>query len=284
MELTELYECLADIFNDFTELIVAVSKFSVGEDLFNQTAIAALVKSYEFNCIINKHACDNIFPMISSLRGICEDYIVLRYIFSELPNNKDQIIHLMVSEDTYASSIVQWKFFEKYHPNQVLYYKVDFPQKRDECKDKLRNLTKSHRRQSLPSVKDMANKTGLNELYEYIYHATSAYVHYNPHILLRMGWGNLPEITYSTRNFDTYYKHFACFYGAYLFKELCVWMISIGLLDNAIEAGIQKIVKLLGEEPYWPEIITFEEMNIGGITKYALYDSPNLFNRGISND
>src|SRR5690348_2019081 len=121
----------------------------------------------------------------------------------------------------------------------------------------------------------MADKSGLSELYDYIYHATSIFVHFNPHVLLRMGWGDLPEITFSTRHFNAYYRHFACFYGAYLFKELCAWMISIGLLDKAVETSLQKIVDLLGKETRWPEIVTFEEMNIGGLSKLVLYDSPN---------
>ena len=52
-------------------------------------------------------------------------------------------------------------------------------------------------------------------------------------------------------------------------------MISIGLLDKAVETSLQKIVDLLGKETRWPEIVTFEEMNIGGLSKLVLYDSPN---------
>jgi len=90
-----------------------------------------------------------------------------------------------------------------------------------------------------------------------------------------MGWGDLPEITFSTRHFKAYYRHFACFYGAYLFTELCAWMISIDLLDKAVETDLQKIVALLEKEARWPEIVTFEEMNIGGLSKLIIYKSPN---------
>jgi hypothetical protein len=49
----EFYECLADIFNNINELIAALSKSSMGEQgLFNKTAKAALVKSYEFICTL----------------------------------------------------------------------------------------------------------------------------------------------------------------------------------------------------------------------------------------
>ena len=94
-----------------------------------------------------------------------------------------------------------------------------------------------------------------------------------------MGWGDLPEITFSTRHFNTYYKHFGCFYGAYLFKELCAWMISIDLLDKTVETDLQEIVDLLGKETRWPEIVTFEEMNIGAFSKFLFYKSPNSFQK-----
>jgi hypothetical protein len=165
----EFYECLADIFNNINELIAALSKSSMGEqDLFNKTAKAALVKSYEFICTLSKHTDENTFLMVSSLRGMCEDYIVLRYIFNEHNQDKDQIVALMMLTDIHTSSVVQWKFFEKYHPNQILYYEVDFPNKEEEDKGKLRMLVNSQGRkngkQSLPTVRYMADKSGLSEL------------------------------------------------------------------------------------------------------------------------
>lgn len=281
------YERLADILNNINELIAALSKSSIGEqDLFNKTVKATLVKSYEFNCTLSKYTDENTFLMVSSLRDICEDYIVLRYVSNEHNKVKDQVIDLMMHMDIFASSIVQWKFFEKYHPNQILLYEADFPKKEEEYKSKLRNIVNSQGKmsgkKSLPSVRFMANKSGLSELYDYIYHATSIFVHFNPHVLLRMGWGNLPEITFSTRHFNAYYRHFACFYGAYLFKELCAWMISIDLLDKAVETDLQKIVDLLEQETRWPEIVTFEEMNIGGLSKLLFYKSPNLSKQKIN--
>ena len=151
---------------------------------------------------------------------------------------------------------------------------------------KLQNIVNSQGKksgkQSLPSARFMANKSGLSQLYDYIYHAMSIFVRFNPHILLRMGWGDLPEITFSTRHFNAYYRHFACFYGAYLFKELCTWMISIDLLDKAVGTDLQKIVDLLEKETRWPEIVTFEEMNIGGLSNLLFYKSPNSSKKEIN--
>jgi hypothetical protein len=38
-------------------------------------------------------------------------------------------------------------------------------------------------------------------------------------------------------------------------------MISIDLLDNAVETDLQKIVDPLGKETRWPEIVVFDHTN-----------------------
>ncbi len=185
----------------------------------------------------------------------------------------------------YRSSVVQWEFFKKNHPDQILYYAPDFPQQEIQQRDQLRDLVTANglkpsgSKASLPTVREMAVQSGLAELYDYVYHATSSLVHFNPRILLRMGWGNLPDATYSVKNFVGYYKYFACFYGSYLFVELSRWMIDSGLLEQEIESHLKEIIALLEGESRWPELVTFEEVNIGLITKYLYYTSPSRYEK-----
>jgi hypothetical protein len=58
-------------------------------------------------------------------------------------------------------------------------------------------------------------------------------------------------------------------------------MVSIDFLDKAVETDLQKIVDLLGKETRWPEIVTFEEMNIGALSKHLFYRSPNSVQKDI---
>jgi hypothetical protein len=111
-------------------------------------------------------------------------------------------------------------------------------------------------RDTMPSVREMAKHSDLLELYEYVYHATSSLVHFNPRILLRMGWGVLPDIQFSTQNFEDYYSDFSCFYSLYLLSKFGKWLVEIDFLNASAAIEFQKIDDLLDAESRWPELVT----------------------------
>ena len=102
----------------------------------------------------------------------------------------------------------------------------------------------------------------LAKLYDYLYRLTSGTVHFSVGALLRTGWGPKPRCTFSVRHFALYYAAFARIYGAFLFctyAELFPTILRPNKTDRArlgaIRASIQSVVR-------WPEMITFEEMNL----------------------
>lgn len=260
--------------------LVKVAQGTAGSpDLFLYATKAALVRSYEFLCHIPNVDNEIAFFMMPFLRGVCEDYIVLKFFHSKLGIDVDEAIRIKLEEDLYRSAISQWDFFEANRPDQKLYYKEDFRSEEQKAKDQLKNFLRNRNiqtqgRSSLPSVRKMADESNLLELYDYVYHATSSLVHFNPRVLLRMGWGDLPNITLSVKNFGKYYKHFTCFYGAYMFLQLCEWSVDLGIVEKTVAPKLDIIAKLIQDEPHWPELVTFEEMNIGGLTRILLYKSP----------
>ena len=272
---------LGNVLGGFNPLVEDFSKSqSGGQNLFEKVTKAVFVKAYEFNRAIARSKSEDVYFMMSALRGICEEYIAVKFISAKLGEKKDQVIDLKFHEDLYRSAISQWKFFEKNHPIQILFYQDDFQTKKDDYTDKLRGLMTENnvqlfgKKASFPNARNMVAEPELLELHEYLYHATSSLVHFNPRILLRMGWGKSPEITFSVKNFNDYYKHFASFYGAYLFVKLCRWMISVDLIDKMIESSLQKMDDLLKAQDRWPELVTFEEMNIGPLSKHLYFKSP----------
>jgi hypothetical protein len=211
------------------------------------------------------------------MRGICEDFISLKFIYEYLPQQKDEIIGLSALAETYKSSISQWKFFTSKKPSQFLYYRPEFETELIEIREKLKTLLYPHpvkKKDHLPSVWYMAEKTGLSDVYQYIYHASSSFVHFNPRILLRMGWGDLPEVTFSSKNFSKYYKNFLVFYGTYLNVELVKWAISIHYLKSDDELRLKPFEDFLKKNDRWPELVTFEEMNVGTLSKILSFGSP----------
>uniref|UniRef100_UPI0032DEE32E DUF5677 domain-containing protein n=1 Tax=Mucilaginibacter sp. Bleaf8 TaxID=2834430 RepID=UPI0032DEE32E len=114
-----------------------------------------------------------------------------------------------------------------------------------------------------PSVEHMAIDAQLKHLYDFLYHATSRMVHFSPNILLRMGWYKKAGPTvFSTQNFYKYYDQFNKFYSTYLLLEFCNSFKKQMGFENDILKEFKEIKKLLLNDAFYPELVTFEELNI----------------------
>ena len=238
---------------------------------------SSLIKSAEFCNAILRADKGAPFLFAPSLRGICEDYISLKFIHDFSNSNKDKIVTKITREEMYKSAVSQWNFFKNEKPDQKLYYSEDFEKKLNDTRSEIRGLVGKHPyngKNSLPSVRYMAEKINHLQLYLYIYHATSSLVHFNPRILMRMGWGDVPEVNFSTKNFHSYYKDFTIFYGCYLLVKMYDWLSSSGLTSVVCGDEINRIKNSLQEIGRWPELVTFEEMNVGSLSKILFYKSP----------
>jgi hypothetical protein len=107
----------------------------------------------------------------------------------------------------------------------------------------------------------MAKSVGLESLYDYLYFATSNFVHFNPQTLLRMGWGDINKhFKFTVSNMSPYYRSFASFYGAILFLGFHAAFASEALKTDCSKE-VAEILDLISHVHRWPEVITFEEMN-----------------------
>jgi hypothetical protein len=256
------------------------------QQFFTEIAKATIIKSYEFACSVDVHEANYVFFSLPALRGICEEYIAEKFLFEQFHEQKDEIIYLRHICDHLKSSIVQWKYFEIYRADQNLYYEDDFPDRLKDAEHQLRNLIKSKlpeisSKSVFPSVHYMSKQTGLLELYNYLYHATSTFVHFSPNNLLRMGWGDLPDIQFSAANFKNYYRDFCLFYSVLLLGKLCEWQEANGFLPGFDTRHISTLNDILQRAQRWPELVTFEEMNIGAFSKNIIYKSPNRAKKTI---
>ena len=108
----------------------------------------------------------------------------------------------------------------------------------------------------------------LEVVYDFIYRLTSGAVHFNPQVLLRLGWGPykpsggiLSDVTYSTKKLSHYYLGLSQVYGTYLlclYFELFDEYLMLGEEENDAVVDIREhLFHILR----WPEMVTFEEMN-----------------------
>jgi hypothetical protein len=262
---------------------VTLSKFSRWKNRISRASIAdvgmhgillraAAVKSWEFASFTHRTpAPANGFYLTATLRGICEDLIVLSFLDTLSAEDRNAAIGLLSQKDLVEAVGAQTAFFKDERPWQpVLAVKSATL---DTGEEKLRVLSRSFGwtgRQAWPSVWYMAKATSLTPLYSYLYSATSRWVHFSPQILMRMGWGDSPDKPsdqtkwrFTTKNFSGYYKEFNRVYSAYLFLRLLRGPVR-GLHDSKMATLLDSLEGDLSEVIRWPELVTYEEMNLKG--------------------
>lgn len=285
-----LNEKLKPILNEMNDYFDLFSKDQLSNDdanrLFDLTLKATTIKSFEFAQAVTKLDGANRYFMLPSLRGICEEYITEKFIYDKYVNTSDRnsLIMMWMMHCNLKSSIAQWEYFKSYKPSQTLYYKETFPLEIQSYEKELKEFFKGSivnfdKRKIFPSVHYMAKSTNLLDIYNYVYHATSTFVHFNPHNLFRMSWGNMPDMTYSTKHFDKYYDDFISYYSSYLLFNILNWQCEIGFLKEFDESLLMMIDDVLKGVKRVPELVTFEEMNIGVITRLLAFKSPDMINK-----
>jgi hypothetical protein len=115
----------------------------------------------------------------------------------------------------------------------------------------------------LPSTYFIARATNHQDLYAFLYHGSSRYVHFSVAELLRRTWARDGQVAVGSHTFSSYWAEFALFWGLYLFFETVAALpddisISEHLSPEAIET-IDTLARAIGDRGQIP-IITEEEL------------------------
>jgi len=254
----------------------AQSSFSADSfSIFLSCLRSSLAKNYEY-CQFSyneKESPEAYFFSLSTLRGITEDLIVLGFISKLRDEDRETIIASIQSIESNESLLKQKDFFERYRPFQEILY----PQKDNSSLQKRRNDAQAIwrtngwpkfnlKKRPLPPVIELAERlspNALDLLYNFIYRLASSTVHFSPQTLLRLGWGELDgKVTFSVKHFSDYYTKFCQVYSVLLlclYFEIFEQHIPIDLL---VKTAISELREEILSYTRWPEMITFEEMNI----------------------
>ena len=231
---------------------------------------AATSKCVEFNIAANRKptTADTSFFFMSTLRGICEDLIWLTYLARMEERSAEEFVEYLIQRGTLEGLATQRRFFEANNPTQPVLGSGrdanDGNRAIQKARNKRRVFWKSmgSTRRDGPTVRNIAENVGLVSTYDFVYFAASNFVHFNPNALLQTGWGpNTGPFTFSIRHMNNYYRSFSSFYGVVLFVG---FHASFGTdhFKHAIDTEIDQLLELISHVQRWPEIITFEEMNV----------------------
>lgn len=232
---------------------------------------AAISKCIDFNVIVNRERKDHdeAFLLLSGLRGIVEELIALKYSLRFTAFEREQYFNYMMLLNRSEGILAQKQFFEANNPFQFV---VGSGQSIDQAKhaveiakNRIQTFWKSKgsAKKNGPNIRDMAEAVQLRITYEYIYFAASNFVHFNPHALMRTGWG--PEggpFAFSVGNFGGCYRDLAAFYGAIVYIGFASTFGFLFPEQNEFDQEVGEIEDILVKTPRWPELVTFEELNL----------------------
>jgi Family of unknown function (DUF5677) len=272
-ELKNIYRSLKPYVKEVTHSTL------INPDFFQISLRAAFAKIYDFNSFVSSlSSSSHSFYHTATLRGICEDLIVLKAIKDIPGQDRSNLVMYLQLNEMYETMRTQGRFFKNNHHQIVLDEKFADKRSDDEF-TKAMDIYKQHGFQIGkygPSVKSLAKRANLSDLYDFFYAATSAWVHFSPHILLRMGWGAAPEasttFTFTTKHFSAYYRNFNAIYGTYLFVLFCETFQSNLSLNSKTKKYLEELQEYINAILRWPELLTFEEMNL---------EAPNLIVQAI---
>lgn len=205
----------------------------------------------------------NGFAAPPLLRSACEEVIVLKYLHTLDWSEAEQIVASLLVRELAANTDVQRRWFAEvgFDANAALRgmgiseeIERDIEQAARTAAVKLASLDKKlgwnrNKWQDLPSTRFMAEKIGSAGLYEFVFHATSRFVHYSGVELYRRSWQTAEDGGASgSHQMAGYWGDFALYWLSNLlmqtvelvvthdFEELPEFVIDLDALNEGSEA------------------------------------------------
>lgn len=264
---TSLIQNLSVLTNEMRPYVKAVSCVHFDKDMWFETMLtSSLVRNFQFLDLVTSEQGANSFYLIPALRGITEDIIYLQFLSRLDLSDRNEFLRIKARQGFSQKVKCQHDFFSAFRPFQPVIRLQDEADVQ-ETNERVKSFWKTHIGLERPSTRRIAEKCGqelLAIIYDFIYRLTSATVHFDLNWAMKLGWGDLESgsFEFDTKHFETYFSAINCIYGAYL---LCIFFElfrSHIKMDNAANDVIERVRKLIIEESRWPELVTFEEMNI----------------------
>lgn len=232
---------------------------------------SAIAKCLDFNKLAHGNGLDTPgFFLVANVRAMCEELIycsVFRHVGEQ---DADELAkglnHLALLRNIHA----QTRFFAMNNKLQPTLGGFTGSSEQnaaiekastavDDIWKRLGLMKAKHGR--APSTFRLSRTVGLETTYDYMYHLTSNFVHFNPGQLFRTGWGPMEgPFTFCVDNFEGYFLNLARFLGALVLLGYC----RLAAERFEAEAGrryADSVAARLQGNFRWPEITTYEEMN-----------------------
>jgi len=265
----------------------------IDDGIYLMVLKAIFAKHLEFNITTLSSKDEFGIYLQPFLRGLVEELIYLAYFSEQDERLCDELLIAMQQLQVFEFCGRQASFFSRNRSLQPIYlpqmHGLDGNRVTDEAKSNLSARWWALGHEAPPTTKELARLAGMDEIYEYLFAGTSRTVHFSPASLLRLGWaqvdGDDPSkarldkaYEFGLKGFGWYYAKFVKFYGAWILREL-VGIVS-KQFDHEVMESLSSVLDIYVSPTStlrWPELITFEEMNIGiedGIHCFRFINNP----------
>jgi hypothetical protein len=163
---------------------------------------------------------------VSLLRPMCEELIWLEYLLSMSPQDAELLLLSMGRIGIYETFCAQRNYAARKHMGDL-----GFPAKTEGQLAQAAAVAEQHitglaaklqwpnkRRGILPTVRFLAASVKRDDVYTFLYHATSRVVHFSVPELMRRIWGRPGEMTISSNNYERYWADFSLYWGGWIYS------------------------------------------------------------------
>ena len=241
---------------------------------------ASFVRAFELVELAAQENFAGAFFLSPALRAITEDVILLRFLSSVPTESRDMAVHHLMNLEVLNELTDQHSFFKLFRPFQPILPLPPAQADSETWTDDLTLFWRSNgwpkfcasKRKTKPPTREIAAKTDpgmLEVVYDFIYRLTSGVVHFNPRVLLSLGWGKspllqgvLPNVTLSTNKMGDHYLAVVQVYGSYL---LCLYVelfCQVIIVTEEEQCALADLREHLLWRFRWPEMVAHEEMNL----------------------
>jgi uncharacterized protein DUF5677 len=236
---------------------------------------AILIRQYEcLESILHLVENERGYAGVSLLRPACEELIWGKYLTQLDEDAANELLLCMVSKEIFETLKAQddhigrtrTKELGLLHHFESATKAQPITRERLSCLGRKLKWTKRTVDAGMPpSTQFIARRTGMISIYNFLFHASSRYVHFSTSELLRRAWGKPQEITIRSSTFEDYWSVFALVWGLKLLTDTYLVLQENLTIDGVINPDIDgtKIIsayKEVAEFGFVP-IITPEELN-----------------------
>ena len=208
--------------------------------------------------------------MVATLRGIVEDLIVLCALAKLPRGDRSTLLQSWIQLNVLDGLKRQVNFFrERERPQSVLQPPLDVAERTKALRSQMSLLWKQNgydpSNMGTGNTRTLAEASNLLELYDFVWNLGSRLVHFNPNVLLRMGWGDMSEdgawtFTFGPAHFNSYYGAVVMGYSTLLPAEF-IDRLGGDLELPALFSESSNVIRADLRELRLPELVTYEEMN-----------------------